>query len=573
MYRSVLTSLGLLLAVAGCGDGWGFAAGIDGGSWYTDKGAPADGSSAQCYGANDCPPGYWCNEFYACVALTPDTGGSYGGNADGGVPPPPDTGAPPLPPELENRVEAPPAVGKRFMYVAVAKQNMVVKIDSVTLKVRAIKVGKDPGALRTVTGQDVAVVLNRKSNTATILRTKKDHSDALITLKVAPNLNNLVISPSGTYAVAFFDVALSKGNISGNQNLQDVTLIKLDPAKELAVDLTVGFKPTGVQFNKGGTAAYVVTENGVSIIDPTATKSAIMPFISLLKDPVKDPKPVEVLVTPDGKVAVAALKGVKGVRAVDLGTRVISDITLGAVPTDLDLTRDGKVAVAVLRMTSSVAVIDVPGDFTDAAAKVDEISVGKYTAGQAELTADGKFAYLFTNAINQEMLLMADLTTRKLKHYPLQKGVRLVQAAPDGKTAVVIHNKVPGTPSKQDGLQTYIDKSYGVSLFSVAMGFAKLQLTGTNPGKLAFAPDAKSAYMLLNDKARGIRATAALDLTSFLVKSITLGSAPVSLGVMPSTKKVYVAQDHHTGRVTFIDMLNHKTSTVTGFELNSQIFE
>ena len=543
------------------------------GNWSSsaDSGmAKSDSSTSKkyCYGASDCPPGYYCNEFYSCVPMKPPDQGIPTGDAAPIVDP--DMA---LPPELENPARTPPAVGKKYMYVAVAKQNRVVKIDSVSLQVRAIKVGQDPGALRTITGQDVAVVLNRKSSTATVIRSRTDGKDDLTTLTTAPDLNNMAIAPSGTYAVAYFDLALSKGAISAKQNLQDVTLLKLEKGKEKAITLTVGFKPTGVLFSTDSKYAFVVAEKDVSIIEEAkATKSAIMPTVPMLKDPLKEPKPAEVLVTPDGKLALMRQKGVKQVRAVDLATKAITDITLTGEPTDLDITKDGKVAVAVLRDTSEVVIIDIPGDL-NATPQLDTISVGSYTAGQAELTADGKFAFLFTNAVSQEVLLMADLTTRKLKVHQLQKGVRQILAAPDGKTVMVLHNKVYGTPSTQDSLEAYIDKSYGFSLFSLSLGFAKLQLTGTDPGKVAFASDSSAAYMLLNDASKGIRTVEAMDLSSFLIKSVTMGSPPVSLGVMSATKKVYVAQDHALGRVTFVDMQTNNKQTVTGFELNSQVIE
>ena len=528
----------------------------------------AGSSSKNCYGASDCPPGYYCNEFYTCVPMLPPDGGVPTGDAA-----PVNNPDMALPPELENPNEAPPAVGKKYMYVAVAKQDRVVKIDSVSLQVRAIKVGQDPGALRTITGQDVAVVLNRKSSTATVIRGRTDGKDDLTTLKTAPDLNNMAISPDGTYAIAYFDLSLSKGAISAKQNLQDVTLIKLEKGKEQAVILTVGFKPTGVQFSKDSKTAFVVAEKVISIIDPAkATKSAIMPTVPLLKDPLKEPKPAEVLVTPDGKLAVLRQKGQSMVRAVDLSTKAITDLTLNGEPTDLDITKDGKVAVAVLRDKAEVVIIDLPGDLSPTP-QLDTISVGSYTAGQSELTSDGKYAFFFTNAVSQEVLLMADLSTRKLKVHQLQKGVRQILAAPDGKTVVVLHNKIYGTPSNQDSLETYIDKSYGFSLFSLSLSFAKLQLTGTDPGKVAFSSDSSAAYMLLNDAARGIRTVEAMDLSSFLVKSVTMGSPPVSLGVLQSTNKVYVAQDHALGRVTFVDMKTNNTQTVTGFELNSQVIE
>jgi hypothetical protein len=151
--------------------------------------------------------------------------------------------------------------------------------------------------------------------------------------------------------------------------------------------------------------------------------------------------------------------------------------------------------------------------------------------------------------------------------------VRTVFGSPDGKTVLVVHNKAPGTPSKEDGLELYVDKSYGYSLLSLAASFSKLHLCGADPGPVVFAPDSLSAYLSLSDPAQGLRTVESIDIKSFGVTSIALGSAPVSLGVLASTKRVYVAQDHPLGRVTFIDMGTSATRTVTGFVLNGQIIE
>ena len=544
-----LVAAAVLLA-AGCA--------MDAADAAMEKSNGGGNSGAQCYGANDCPPGYYCNEFKTCSPL----------KTDGGVP----KGDAYLPPEVENEQD-PPAAGKRYVYVAVAKQNMVVKIDSESLQVRSIKVGHNPGALRTVKGQDVAVVLNRGSATASVLRSKSDGSDEIKTLKTAPDLNNLAVAPDGKYAVAFFDVARSKGVMASKQTLQDVTLIRLEAGKESSVNLTAGFLPSKVQFASDSSRAFVVTEKSISIIDPAKqTKPSILPTVPLLKDALSEPKPDEVLITPDGKLALLRQAGVKGIRAVDLTTKVITDLALSGEATDLDLTQKGAVAVAVLRQAAEVALIDVPGDITGGGS-VDSLSTGKYTAGQATITPDGSKAYLYTNATAQEVLLIADLATRRLTVHPLQKGVRAVYSTPDSKTALVVHNKISGTPSSKDGLESYIDKSHGYSLVNLALGFSKLLLTDTDPGRVAFAPDSRTGYLTLSDASAGKRSVEAMDLASFQVKSIALNSSPVALGVIASTRQVYVPQSHHLGRVTFIDITTLTTKTVTGFELNSQVIE
>jgi DNA-binding beta-propeller fold protein YncE len=550
MQLRVMFMIGVLVGLLGCA--------ADSANSPKIQSAADSGTATQCHGANDCPPGYICNAFGYC-SLPSKSG-------DGGV------GDAGLPPEVEQDKE-PPASGKVYVYVAVPEQDMVAKIHSITLQVRAIKVGKDPGALRTLPGQDVAVVLGRLSSTATILRSKTDGGDDVTTLKTAAGLNQLVVAPSGAYAVAYFDVNKSKGKIDPKQSFQEITVLRLAIGKEQAVDLSVGFRPSSVQFSSDGAKAFVITDKGISVVDlAAATKPAIIPTIPVLGDPLKEPTPDEVLVTPDGALALIRLGGLKGIRVLDLATKALTDLPLGAEPTDIDLTADGKLAVAVLRDSKQVALLDIPADLQDPTG-VETLSTAPYTAGQSELTADGKRAFLFSNATTQEVLLTADLTTRKLGVYPLKKGVRSVLSSPDGKRAVVLHNKVPGAPKVEDGFETYVDKSYGYSLLDLAANFDKLQLTGADPGEVAFAADSLTAYLLLSDTKAALRSVEAIDLSSFMVNSVGLGSHPVALGVIDATGTVYVAQSHPLGRVTFVEIKTQGTKTVTGFELNSHIID
>ena len=519
--------------------------------------ARADASVAQreCYGANDCAPGLACNEFGYCVPLQ---------KPDAGVAPKQDGQA--LPPEVEVKTE-PPATGKKFVYVAVPDQ------DSVTLQVRAIKVGGNPGALRTLPDQDVGLVLNRSSGTASLLRARADGGDDVITLKTVKGANQLAMAPDGNHAVAFTDLTLAGGTIPGSQSLQEVTLLRLTAGKEQAIDLPVGFRPSAVQFSADSSRGFVITETAISVLELVAITKPVIPVsIATLKDPLKEPSPTDVQIVADGSLALVRQPGVKGIRAVNLTSKAITDVSLPAEPSDLDLAPGGGMAVVVLRDSAQVALISLPAGLTDPAG-IKLLSTAGYVAGQATSTADGKTAFLFSNATTQQVVLVADLAAGTLSVLPLKKGVREVRPAPDGLTALVVHNRVPGTATPQEGVQGIIDKSWGYSLVSPGSGFVKLQLSDADPGPSAFAPDSSSAYLLLNDVSQGVRQVDAVDLESFLVQGVTVGSPPVALGVVPATSRVFVAQSHPLGRVTFIEMASLALKTVTGFELNSYVIE
>jgi len=552
-----VVGLGLCI-LSGCGSGNNSAISDMG---HTGGASDMGAGGRQCFGANDCPPGEMCNQFGFCVAFNPDDGGTVG---DGGTPPPP--------PEVIVHVD-PPATGKRYVYVAVPDQDTVIKIDSLGLKVQTIAVGDNPTPLRTVPGQDVALVLNQGSNDATLLRTKDDGTDDAITLASAPGLNQLTMSPDGRYALGWFDLAQSGGNLSPRQTFQDVTLFALESGKEQSVDLSVGFNPTQVKYAPDGSACYVITEDGVSIIPLTATpKAQIVPTVPVRKNALTELPPDDVVITPDGKTALARFSALSAVRAVDLTTRAITDVTLARPPTDVEITPDGKLAVAVLRAQNEVDFLPLPTALTDTT-KIVPVSTGTYTAGQIVITADSASGLLFTNATTQKVMIVADLVAHTLSFYPLKKGVRNVAASPDGKAALVIHNKVPGTPSPTDSIDEYLDKLQGYSLFLISSGYAKLQPTDAEPGPYAFAADGSSGYLLLSNPADAVRSVEALDLGSFEITSVGLGSPPVSVGVVPQTAQVYVAQDHPLGRMTFVDELTFATRTLTGFGLNGQIIE
>jgi len=542
-YLRILIASGLVLLPA-CGDDQELAG--------SDPFRGDGGTVAQCFGANDCQPGYFCNEFNFCSP--------FGEGSDAG-----------LPDEVELQQE-PPASGKYYVYIAIPDQDRVAKIDSRTLEVEAIQVGRYPVALRTIPGKDVAVVLEQLSSTATVIRSTKD-GDRLITLDTALQLNQLALSPGGKYAVAYFDLARVEGRLDPKQNYQEITVLRLSPGEERSVDLSVGFKPSAVQFSADGKMAFVITEQGISAFDLTSIKrSRVVPPIPYARDPLTEPLASEVLVTSLGKLALIRQPGLSGIRVVDLQTREIKDLDLGGVPTDLDLTADGKLAVVVLRNNHQLGLIDIPGDIDDPHG-IDLISTDAYFAGQVQLSADEKSAFLFTNATSQEVLLIANLDKRKIRALPLKKGVRAVIGAPDGSKALVLHNKAPGTPRMEDGFEVFVDRSQGYSILNLRTGFDKLYITATQPKLPEFAADSDSAYLLLDDAASGVGSVEAIDLQTFTVSSLALGSPPIALGLMESTATVFAAQSHPLGRITFIEIGNFATRTVTGYELNSHIIE
>jgi hypothetical protein len=496
----------------------------------------------------------------APAPMTPGAGGSGGTGGTGGMAP--------LPAEMEeHRAFETPQAGARYVYVANPKRDTVAVIDSTSLAIRLAPAGDTPTTLATVPGKDVALVINAGSGDATILRTDNG-ATRTSTVPVVAGANALAISPDGTHAVAWYD-SLAGGVAGRSGSFQDVSVITLGTTDQ-SVSLSVGFRPSAVVFSSDGAAAFVVTDDGVSVLRFADLKGpAVAPLVRI--DDGAGGTARDVSVTPDGRFALARREGGAQIQVVDLASGVITPLDLGSPVTDLDLSPAADFALAVLRESHAVVRIPLPGGVTNPALRITTTLDGD-PLGSATITPDGKIAVLYTTAAPVERLVVLPLDTRIPRSVRLRKAVRAVAMAPDGRTALVVHTKASGSPAMV-GLDPdeIIDRSYGYTVVDLATGFAKLQLTPAPVGDLAVTPDAARAFLLLRDDGASIRVAQRIHLTSFIVDDFPLGSPPLALAALADSKRIFVSQQHPEGRISFIQWETGAIESVTGFELNGRI--
>ncbi len=551
----------LVLTLAACGGGEAYSGGDDASSSSPDAG----GGVPECFSSSECPVGWVCTELGYCEP--PPSG-------DGGVPPAP---------EVEFEFGA-PVSSQRFVWVAMTDQDAIAKIDGETLAVTSIGVGERPEVVVALPSTDTAVVLDAINGAATVVR-PADESDLTEIEPTLQDLNQLAASPSGRHAVAYFDLAKAIADagsldaVGSVGSFQDVTVIGVDPSGTRTVDLTVGFRPREVEFDASGEHAYVITDDGVSVIDLDAMLEAgpaIVPPVAVTDDPFADPSGLEVDVVSSGAYAVVREAGISGLRVVSLSSGALYDVPLAGAPSDLELSPDGTRAYAVLRTQAQLAVIDLPEDAEDPSG-IELVDLADATLGSLTLTADGAHGVLYTNATLDERLTFIDLGAPGYPHrtYPLQKGVRAVGLSPGGDKVIVVHAKAPGDPADATTVDAFIDRSYGYSLVDVSSGFAKLQITMVDPGAFAFASTMPRAYLLLDggDDEGALAAVQELALDTGVVRTIELGSPPDAVGVLPDRDVVFVSQRHALGRVSFIDVPTGQVRTLTGFDLNSHVID
>ncbi len=526
-------------------------------------------------------------------------GGGFGNTSGGG-------GGSALPPEVETdeRFELPHA-GEHYVYVANPETDNVAVIDAATLGIHVVEAGDEPTFLQTLAGKDVAIVLNAGSADATIIRTANGVSRTS-RASVKPGSNVIAVAPNGSHAVVYYDPAHSSSD-SRKGSFQDVTLIALDESGDRSIPVTVGFRPSAVFFQADGSRAFVVTEDGVSVLDfaKIEERAGGIARTVALGSTASDAT-LDVSVTPDGRYALAREENVGVLRLVDLETgevRTLDLAALTAVPsvpggdaganeggavdgsaeggqphapagaiTDLDLAPSGDYALVVVRGSSRVLRLPIPAAFASPAS-VSALQIANETIGSVTFAPGGQYALLFTTVVDaNERITILNLASSTHRSVQLRKAVRSVAIAPDGKKALVLHRKLPGDPSEPGlDLDAQIDRSYGYSLLELESGFAKLEVTPAELGAFAVVPDGSFLFVLLDSPAS--REVQRADLSSFFVDRYQLGSRPVSVGAVPATHKVFVGQEHPDGRIAFVDWTSGEIQSVTGFELNSRIRE
>ena len=98
----------------------------------------------------------------------------------------------------------------------------------------------------------------------------------------------------------------------------------------------------------------------------------------------------------------------------------------------------------------------------------------------------------------------------------------------------------------------------------------KLQTVQAVPEPILFTPDGARAVVLLRDDGQAVKRVDQVDLQTFIVDGFDLGSPPEGTGFVDATDKIFVSQDHPTGRITFIDA-DGGVETVTGYRLNDAV--
>jgi len=486
-----------------------------------------------------------------------------------------DYGRPPEPEEempLELRA---PQASEHYVYIAATSRDSLVRVDAETLEIRVIPVGGSPTTLATLKSDDVVLVINSGTQDFSIVRSS-ENDDSVLTLDMIPDVNAIAVSPDGKYAVVYYsEGAAAPGEPVGD--FQTVAVVGLENDGESVSSVSTGFHTTAIYFHEAAPIAYLVTDDGISVIELDKVKEGtITSIIPVSANPLDDPSLREVLITTDGAFAVVRSLAKPVLSVVELATGELKQVDVAGLPTDIDLIPAAGRALVMLREQGLAYVADLAAIVLDGENALTQIDISGSAAGAAVITGDGSRAVLYTTLGSQKAIGVMDLNDEEYawKSFPLQKSVVGVALSFEGSAGVVFH-EVEGYAVEASDLEKTIAETNGFTLFNLDTGYRKLIQTKSDFTDYLFVSEEDgsdlSAFVLTPDPGQTSNSVQVADLSTYLVDQILLTSKPTSMVYVPVSRKVAIAQDHPNGRITFVDVDSGKTYSVSGYELNGLI--
>ncbi|HXK17089.1 MAG TPA: hypothetical protein VNG33_04780 [Polyangiaceae bacterium] len=465
--------------------------------------------------------------------------------------------------ELEESFLAPVVTGK-YVFSANPKSGRVAVINAETYGVRLFNAGFGPKYLTAIPGDGGAIVINELSHDTTRFAVLGDDvTTSDVNLPVHADANAWATSPDGRFAIAWTraDAAQQLDPTAGSQ-----TITVLDLERDKSKALSVGFHPTQVVVDDKSERAFVVSDDGVSVVTlGDAPEVSLLAHVS--EDPLDKPAARDVSILPDGSFAVVRLEGSTALRVVDLSREdSITSYDLGAPIADVDLSKDGKLVLAAVPGIGQVVIVPMPpmGDASD----FERVAIHGEITSSIALSDQSELALLYQNGADNSHLSVLDLRDgmhRAVHTVDLKGPVSAAFAAPGAESAIVFQKPINGSAKAGlfSGVPTLQQRS------------AKIVGTDAVPSALSFDKDGQYALVTVGNETSTVHGVYRVVLDTMQADFFALASPPATAatGIVEDVHRGFVAQTHPEGRITFIDLETAHAHTITGFELAARILQ
>jgi DNA-binding beta-propeller fold protein YncE len=465
--------------------------------------------------------------------------------------------------ELEQSFLAPVVTGK-FVFSANPKSGRVAVIDADTYAVRLFNAGFGPKYLTAIPGNLGAIVINELSHDTTLFQVSgEDISVADVSLPVHEDANAWATSPDGRFAIAWTRTE-SDQRLDPTAGSQTITV--LDLTRRTSKKLSVGFHPTQVVVDEASERAFVVNDDGVSVVT-LGDSSQVSLLAHVSEDPLEDAGARDVSILPDGSLAVVRLENSTKLRIVDLNREEgITAFDLGAPIADVDLSLDGKLAVAAVPGIHQVVLVPMPPAADGS--NFERVTIPNELTSSVALSDASELALLYQNGADNSHLTVLDLRPgmqHAQRTLDLKGPVSAAFAAPGAASAIAFQKPIAGSTKAGlfSGVPTLQKRS------------AKVVGADAVPSALAFDDAGQFALVTVGNEKSTTYGVYRLRLDTMQEDFLQLASPPAiaATGIVEEVGRGFVAQIHPEGRITFIDLETAKAHTITGFELAARIVQ
>ncbi|MFT5680161.1 MAG: DNA-binding beta-propeller fold protein YncE [Myxococcota bacterium] len=454
-----------------------------------------------------------------------------------------------------------PATTNKYVFVVNTERDTVTRISVPSLEVITTSVGVRPSVVVTSSDYTRAVTFNQGSDTLSIIDAE---TLDVIEVDVRDNLNSMVMSPDGQWAICYHDLAADDGSdpASGSISYNEISIVDLESA--VHYEAVVGTFPHDVKFTEDSSTAVVVSDDYLAVIELGGGNESAPDRIALSSDTIDPPAAEEVLLDPAGNYAFVRQYGVSELVLVDLLSRNTSGLMVGDNPTDMDLSPDGSEAIVVARGSSELWVYDM----ADPAATPAVIAMPTEAVfGSLLMSPDDTQGLLYSTASGEARYGVWDRANDSVEVHSLVKPVSGIGVSPVGGTALIFHSEENGDIDPDSPFYN----EHALTLIDLDDFFTNPIQLAAEPTSYANAADGLTGFFIME----GSDHVGVLDYETLIHDMQSLPSAPVYLGVLPDTNTAYVSQEHDLGRISFYNpeagLGESELQTVTGFELNSAI--
>ena len=431
-----------------------------------------------------------------------------------------------------------PATTDKYVFVANPARNTVTRVSVPSLDVITVDVGVNPEVVVTTDDYSRAVTFNKGSDDVSVINTNNDDGKPEVDLEipVLANLNHMVVSPDGFWAVVYHDSDIEDdGSSSGTISYNEISVVNLETGDHHP--MVVGRNPHQVKFTDDSSLAIVVSDDRLALIDlfsEVPTRS----IVEIADDLLDPPRAEEVAITPDGAYAFIRQYGQPEIVLVDLAINEwVDSLPVQSNPTDLDITPDGSQAVIVDRDAQKIFIYPTLNP-EGSSAEIIELPETELL-GSVTFAPDSQKAVLFTTAANISHYTTWDLTEadpdKALKTRPLVAPIRDVAITPTGNSLLVIHK----TESGVDSDPGYENKNT-ISLIDLHDFLDNPLILPAAPTTFANSNSGEVGYVIMEDHPQ----MTVLAYDQLLHWDIDLKSKPVHVGVLPDTNYAYINQEH-----------------------------